>query len=149
MKQLIRTILIWTLTLSGLPVIAQSQALSDLKQTDKNVSLSAPGTQASDAQATDMHCHSAAALIDKNIRLATQVASEAGEKIVTSSHDDCCCGSDCQCDTACQSVHASSVSALLQSGLFISSPIIYQVVIESSILYLNFDSGLEKIPPIV
>jgi len=150
MKQLIHTIFIWSLTLSltGLPVIAQSQVLSELKQTDKNVLISAPDMQVSDAQATDMHCHSTVGLT-KSLKLATQDATEAGDKIATSSHDDCCCGSDCQCDTACQSVHTSSASALLQTGLFISSPIIYQVVIESSILYHNFNSGLEKIPPIV
>jgi len=139
MKPFIRTIFIWILSLSltGLPVVALSQNvagdIASLAQTEKNMA-------AKDSDGTGMHCHesmaqnkaspqispiSVAQTTVKATRISPHAMHMSSSAEQTSTHD-CCCGDDCQCqhDMGCQSVgHFGASSAILQSILFISSPI--------------------------
>ncbi len=64
--------------------------------------------------------------------------------------DDCRCGVDCQCqpDMSCQSVGHFGASAILQSILFVSSPLHSQLTAELNIAYYDCDTDSEVIPPI-
>lgn len=167
MKPFVRTIftLILSLSLAGLPVVAQSQTLlqgmsqdmehgqaqsadisekaarqrSDSGQSDIYQS---EGTQDS-MPPMDMPCHS-----KKSTANSTPVTVAMTTK--SSSDDDCCC-EDCQCfgDMGCQAGHHVGASAnLIHSSLFISTPLSSQLIFEPAVQYLNCDSDSEIIPPI-
>lgn len=174
MKPFIRTIFIWILSLSltGLPVVALSQNvagdIASLAQTEKNMA-------SKDSDGTGMHCHesmaqnkasqnktsqnkaspqispiSVAQTTVKATRISPHAMHMSSSAEQTSTHD-CCCGDDCQCqhDMGCQSVgHFGASSAILQSILFISSPINSQLATESITLYHDCDTDSEVIPPI-
>ncbi len=152
MKLFSRTIFIWILSLSltGMPVAALSKDMVDLEppgeQSGKELSIldEHPGT---------LPCHSKSDRVKAKMMQTAQHTAEVHNAVKSVSKDDdgCCCGTDCQCqhDASCQSVSHSSVSAILQSTLFISSPLNSQLAIESTVLYHGCDTASEIIPPIV
>lgn len=163
MKPFVRTIFIWFLSLSltGLPVAALSQDITDLNPAEKNMSEQKPAEKAAEkaesAQNNTEHCHSgvmsSADDLSKTASKPAMSASTSDTSADTSADTlgKCCCDGDCQCqsDMACQVSHFSSTSAILQSNLYISSPLSSQLIIELAVLYFNCDTDSEKIPPIV
>jgi len=148
MKLFLRTIFIWILSLSltGMPVAALSQGMVDLEQPEKELKVSDQRTNA-------MPCHSKSDRVKAKVIQTAQRTTEVHNAVKSVSKDDdgCCCGTDCQCqhDASCQSVSHSGVSAILQSSLFISSPLNSQLAIELTVLYHGCDTASEIIPPIV
>ena len=147
MRSFIRTIIIWSLSLSltGLPVAALSQDIIDLTHVEKDMVMKMSGDSAG-----NISCHS------RTIKAGNKVAQQVQHKIpvqntvAESSMDGGCCGTDCQCqcDMNCPSVHHSAASAILQPVLFVYSPVNSQRIIESAIAYISCDSDVEITPPI-
>jgi len=148
MKSFIRTIIIWSLSLSltGLPVVALSQDIIDLTHVEKDMIM-----KVSDDSAGKISCHGSAVRTDQRAVQKMQHKMPVDNTVADSSADGGCCGTDCQCqcDMNCPSVHHSSVSAILQPVLFVYSPINSQRIIESAIAYISCDSDVEITPPIV
>jgi hypothetical protein len=151
MKPILHTIFIWILSLSltGMPVAALSQDVADLGQSGKDTA-----TEVAVERGNDMPCHhrsvQAGAKATASQAIEAQKDDEAREA-GASMDDDCCCGTDCQCqhDMACQTVGQFSVLAILHNSLFISSPLSSQLIPESVVLYHYRDADLAIIPPIV
>lgn len=156
MKPLIHTIFIWILSLSltGLPVVALSQNLSsdmaNLNQSEQSMIM-----HTSAGSASSMHCQSK--MPQKNVIQTgisstpmSQHAMHMSSSTEQVSMDDCRCGVDCQCqpDMSCQSVGHFGASAILQSILFVSSPLHSQLTAELNIAYYDCDTDSEVIPPI-
>ena len=151
MKLFLRTIFIWILSLSltGMPVAALSQNMVDLEQPGEQ---SGTELKVSGEHVNAMPCHSQSDRLKTKLAQTAQHITEIRIAVTNASKDDsCCCGTDCQCqhDASCQSVSHSGISAILQSALFISSPLSSQLVIESTVRYHGCDTGSEIIPPIV
>lgn len=148
MKSFIRTIIIWSLSLSltGLPVVALSQDIIDLTHVEKSMIM-----KVSDNSANKVSCHSNIVKAGKKIAQQAQSKMPVQNVVAKSSMDGGCCGTDCQCqcDMNCPSAHHSGASAILQPVLFVYSPLNSQRIFESAIAYISCDSDVEIIPPIV
>lgn len=120
-------------------------------QSEKNMTMNT-----SDESDSGMHCHDKAAQknviqVDIKATQITQHAMQMSSIAKKSSINDCCCDDGCQCssDMACQSVtHTSASAIILQSTVFISSPLNSQLATESVVLYHDCDTDSEVIPPI-
>ncbi len=149
MKLFLRTIMIWFLSLSltALPVVAQSRDMVGSASSESNVSV-----KILDESAIDVPCQHKAALANMKVALATPPVDEEQTAVTNASmHDGCCCGVDCQCqhDMSCQTIsHFSASAIILQATLFISTPLNSQLATESAISYYDCDSDSEVIPPI-
>ena len=152
MKPYIRTLLVWflSLSLSGLPLIAQAQDIAGIALPDVPMTMAPQAVQVvakpmSQHNSDEMPCHAQAkvsvpASAPDLVKNTTQPASKK-----------CCCEGDCQCshDMGCQTGHHAASVAILLPARLVSSSIHSFLVKEITALYHDCDADAEIIPPIV
>ena len=145
MKPYIRTLLVWflSLSLSGLPLIAQSQDIAGIALPDSAMTMAhqAVAKTASLQNSDEMPCHAR----------AKTTATDLVKTATASTSKKCWCDGDCQCsyEMGCQTGHHAASVAILLPARLIASSIHSFLIKETTALYRDCDADAEIIPPIV